>query len=343
MRRRFILAAAAVLVGFSTCGAEERLNESEQATSKPKSLAARSLPAKLGWAKYDIVMGRLTLVQTRHNQCKSHAVRDQDAGLSQSYRVGSSEGKLSSTYTDESATSRLHLEFYPCGRVQIAFESDEASVLFEQSSRGNVSLEVSAAKDSGKESISLRAPTCWHLFLAHNECCRQHLFPLLRSLRPDWRLEEQCRKIEESLFITAEREEPLQHARMQFLVDQFRNLSYSHRQAAHDELRAMGQPVLTFLDTLDPSSLDGEQRHRIAVLREELTPTTGDTTRRVSLQLANDRAMWLALLQHPSAVERYLAVQRLEQLCNQTIAYDPQADADTRAAQAAKLTQRLLR
>ena len=65
-------------------------------------------------------------------------------------------------------------------------------MLFLQPSDGDVVLTVHAEGQAPEE---YRAPSLWHLLLAHPEICQAHLNDALQMLRPNWQVDNEVAEI----------------------------------------------------------------------------------------------------------------------------------------------------
>ena len=97
-------------------------------------------------------------------------------------------------------------------------------------------------------------------------------------------------------------------------------------------LRDVGPAVLGYLNRLNMSQLDAEQKSRLRRIIRYLSTQTGeDTPEHVASMLIEDPLVWLALLSRPEESTRQAAVQQLTVLLNVPIAVDPKAEPDSQA------------
>ena len=216
-------------------------------------------------------------------------------------------------------------------------ESGVPTVRLRQPRRGDLVLTV----EDGDLTREVAAASLWHLMLAEPELCSGYLVPILQSLRSDWLLDAQAQRIEAALLADALRGHLPDTAKMRQLVQQLKHAEFSRRQAAHRELRQMGQAVVVYLDRLDERSLDVEQRTRIRQIRGALQINTGDTPARVAVRLADDRGVWLALLKREDVAKRQLAAQHLGAIIGTPLAFAPEASAAVRRGQLHRLRAEL--
>jgi hypothetical protein len=212
-------------------------------------------------------------------------------------------------------------------------ESEIPTVSFRQPQVGDVLLTV----EDGDLVRDVACASIWHLLLTEPDLCGTYLVPILHSLRPDWVLDEKAQRAETALLADARRGHLPDTAKMERLVRQLQHAEFSRRQAADRELRQMGHAAAGFLGRLDESALDVEQRTRIRRICESLHGNTGDTPARVALWLAEDRVIWLALLQREDIATRQLAARHLGVLIGRPLAFAPDASAPERRGQLHRL------
>jgi hypothetical protein len=296
------------------------------------------LLAHTSWARLEIVFGRLRLTHIRLGQESKLVASVPELGVEETLSFSAS--------TADSA--RLHYE-YRDARQQwtVAIEqaapvaidrlpsagSDIVPVRFRQPAEGNLMLVVEDASQP-KEVV---AESVWHLMLAEPELCRQHLLPILQALRTDWRLDEQAERLEAALLAAARQQRLPDTQRMRALVDQLADREFTRRQAADQQLRALGQSAAGFIQRLDEKSLDVEQRTRIREIRRALELHEGDTALRAAAWLIDDRAVWLTLLDRDDESQRLLAARHLQALLGQPLAFDPLASPAERRGQLRRL------
>jgi hypothetical protein len=128
---------------------------------------------------------------------------------------------------------------------------------------------------------------------------------------------------------------------MAVLVQQLRDPSFSRRRDADHQLRAMGQNAVSFLNRLDERTLDAEQRTRIRQIKQSLHVHDGDTPARVAAWLADDPAVWLALLERENEATRTVAAKQLEAILGHTLAFNPAAGESERRQEVRRLRAEL--
>jgi hypothetical protein len=183
----------------------------------------------------------------------------------------------------------------------------------------------------------------WHLILAQPRVCDQYLIPALRLLRTDWQIGEAAAATRALLLTDPGIGQATSGREVDLLVEQLAHGEFRVRQRADRELRSRGRFVLGFLDQLDLSPLDREQRLRISTIRDAITSDWEDTPSRVAAWMSNDRAAWMALLEDEDPRHRRTARAQLSRLCEHPVAFDPDAAPELRAEQIAGLRAALLR
>lgn len=320
---RMILLALVLPVSATTCGQEPR----------PGHLISRT-----PWTRLEIVLGRLRLTHCRIGQESTVSANLPEKGITESLAFSAKtadSSRLRYQYAD--GEQMLRVDFEQAASVALdrvpASESKLATVRFRQPLRGPITFVV----EEGQRTREFAADGLWQLMLAEPEVCRQHLTPILQSLRPEWMLESQSQQIEQALLATARQNRTSDAVRMTALVQQLRDPAFSRRQDADRQLREMGQNAVSFLNRLDDRTLDAEQRTRIRQIKQSLHVHEGDTPSRVAAWLADDKAVWLALLERENEATRATAGKRLGALLGQALAFDPAAGESERQQQVRRL------
>ena len=300
--------------------------------------AGGSLLTRSSWCQFEVVRGRFTAMNPRQAKTQVITSENPEEGEQQQLTVQVEDGLPCLRYRWLTPEQRLTAEFVRGDDLTIrreAVSGEGAAILFRQPAEGPLTLVV--------DRTTYRAPTLWHLLLDHPEACEAHLLPAINVLRPYWQVMRRAEQVRESLFEWAQSPALPQHAELADLVDQLGDASFARRQAAARELHAIGQPVLSYLDELDASRLDAEQRVRIEHLREMLELHTADTPQRVGAWLVNSKAMWLILMEDDEPARRQLATTQFAKLVDGPIAFDPHASPSERQNALARLRSSTLR
>lgn len=328
-----LLAAGLFLSSLSPAACEEI----------PGSLATReagSLAARLNWVQYEIVRGRVTALHSRLAASKSQTCGSDSQGPRESYSLTVGDSAPSVSYELQDADQHLTVELNcgNCLRVHRRPLRDgrQAAVRFVQPPRGPVALEIEGGQFAAQR--RLVADDLWQLLLLYPAECREHLIPVLEVLRPDWRLAEQGRSIERRLFQLAQSNQLPDRSGWSGWVAELSSPDARLRRAADHRLRAVGQAILPYLESLDPAQLDAEQRLRVRQICDELTMRSGDDAQRVAVWLSVQPSVWVGLLAHHDEPVRHLAARQLSTLSGRVIPFDAGAEPEQRQRQIRQLS-----
>jgi hypothetical protein len=331
MRRNEALTIAVVLLLASV--------RSTTATepSEPGRLAANS-----DWVQIDIISGRITAHNARYKQRKLSATSDSPNGTREVFSVSFESQRPEVHYERVAAQESLSVVIVNGDQMEMRHESrtgDELQLLHFVQAAPGLTLRIA---NGGKESV-YEAPGFWHLALWEPEIFENRLVPLLETLRTNWRLMETVENLEKSLLELASEGYAPPRRHLDQLVRQLGSDCFRDRQAADRELRRQGQSLFSYLEQLDVSSLNTEQRHRLKVIAESLAVFSGDTPKRTALQLAGDPRAYLMLLERDNVLIRELAAAQIERIQETPIRFDPSAGAQERSEQASRLRHLYLR
>jgi hypothetical protein len=333
-KRLLVLALAGVLSAATVAWAQ-RPNPGAAPGNQPTLLSS------LHWVQFSIVAGRIHGIPSQFGSTVSTRNDNVLSGRSERIAVNVTTGVPSVHYELATKQEQVVVDVTDGDQVRIRRvpigQSSLPVVEFLQESSGPLVLAVG----DGDGRREYRADGLWQLMLAQPETCREHLTPLLVLMRPDWRLSETAREVEETLFRWAQTRKLPDVRRWTALVAQLGADSFSERQLAERSLRRAGQTVLPYLQSLDESRLSAEQRYRLRRLRDELSGGADDQAERIATWLVGDPQVWVSLLGRPEEAQRRIAAEHLPLLLGAPIEFDPAADAATREAQRAKLAGRL--
>jgi hypothetical protein len=305
----------------------------EPTASRPAS----SLPAKLSWVKFSIVLGRLHALNAHYGQSLSKTEEDPEAGWRETFSINVSEGRPTVRYESRDPAQVFLASFAAAGDVSIerrpVGEAAFPPVMLTQLVDGPITLAVGA----GDAEFRYEGETIWHLFLDQPEVCELHLVPALRLLRPDWPIVKTAQELENQLLDRAGATAVDQRRHWRTLVDELGNAKFTERRSAQRELMRVGQPVAVFLRQLDKDALDAEQRRRVRELTRALATQAADTPTRVAAWMVDDRDAWMILLNRNDARVRSIASRHLSRVLGEPIDFDPEATPETRREQIARL------
>jgi hypothetical protein len=258
----------------------------EVASSCSAEQSATSLLANSRWVRFEIVLGRIVAIPLcggRHRTARS----DPDSEPAETLNYNGDRDAPCFVYELRDAQQTLTVRCVGQAELHILRESESGErLLFMQSPRGAVSLSL-GPEDNAQV---LTAQSVWHLFLKEREACEQHVLPLLVILRPDWSLQKTGDDIEAHLCRRAAAALP--RKRMAHLIAQLASPRFPQRQAADREIRSLGIGALPYLERVDRTRLNSEQRVRILRICDDLRTNTPDSPERVAAWLANDVRVW---------------------------------------------------
>ena len=303
-----------------------------------KAASAPSLLARTNWVRLELVGGRVAVLTHRCGQTRSASSGEPEAARQQ-LSVQLRENMLVMRYEHEDQFGRRQLMVDEDGTLRITalqYEADPREVTLHQPLEGKLTVSIESSGSLSQTS----AASLWHLMLAEQELCDEHVTPLLESLRPDWRIAEQGQAIRESLLRSAGTDVLLERAQWRKWVADLSHVNFQKRQAADRALRAVGQPVMAWLSRLDAEELDAEQRQRVRRICADLADPSADSPERVVSWLVDDKAVWLSLIATGDLDDRIAASEHLSKLCRRTIPFDPHASQDQRLTQMRALMAR---
>jgi hypothetical protein len=174
----------------------------------------------------------------------------------------------------------------------------------------------------------VRAPTIWHLLIIYAEDCHEQVLPMLEYVRPHVGFTVQV--AEDELVKMSAVSRKSDRKQWDAWVKQLGDPVFMRRDRAERNLREVGLALLGYLNRLDMSRLDVEQKSRLRRIMHDLSTQTGeDTPEHVASMLIEDPLVWLALLSRSEQATREAAVQQLTVLLSSPIAIDPKAEPDT--------------
>jgi hypothetical protein len=198
--------------------------------------------------------------------------------------------------------------------------------------------------EQGDQKQQWQAQGLWRLYLSAPGVVREQLIPLLEQLHPSWQLAARAAEIEAALFRTERlhARQPSDRRRWADLVGQLASERFADRETAERELRASGQAVVPYLQSLPSDQLDAEQTTRIRAIVASLSVEYEDRVDRVVAWLAGDETVWLSLLDRDDPQQRRTAAAQLSALLGRDIDFDPEASAESRREQVKRLRRRIL-
>lgn len=301
-----------------------------------------SLVAQKNWVRFDLVLGRITATQIRGGQANSA----QNSGTTEACRellsVTGNGNAPSIRYELTDSSQCLIVEIIRRNEVLILREPQPgaatARLEFVQPREGHIKVLVG---DPQQPLATVSAESIWHLLLSEPELCRQELLPILKLLRPQWKLVESANQIEADLFRAATDDDGVSLAHVRDLVKALDSPRFADRQLADQQLRALGVVVLTHFQQLDRLTLTREQRQRIDHIEKNMAVLKADTPERVVAWMLNDQSVWLSLLSRRDVAKRQIAAARLSETHPAALAFDPLAEEAHRRKQIEALRPRI--
>jgi hypothetical protein len=306
---------------------------------------ADTLLSELDWVRFDLVMGRMLATGHRTKQDRQRAVRQGPDGAAETLTVTLDRGLVSLHYDYRTESRQLSLRVVRRDQLELeaAYGSADAGiirVLYVQIPGQDVTLSI---EEPGRPPQAYAGRSLWHLWLAQPTTCQMHLGPLMSLFQCDARIDAEAREIRARLLDCSPHELSTSRAEVERLVTELRAPDFGVRQGAARELRARGPTVLGFLQELDLTTLDAEQRFRVRSIQREIIAEGEDTPARMVSWLMSDKAAWLALLHDDAPERRQHALRQLARLCDQGLDLDPHTGDLRDAAQVAELQTQLLR
>jgi hypothetical protein len=214
---------------------------------------------------------------------------------------------------------------------------DHPTVVFVQPSEGPLTLTVSI----NDRTATYDGPSLWHLLLLEPDACREHLIPLLETMRPNWQIGPQAEWIESALCHDNSSQVAVNRPAWQQSLAAMASDRYLDRERAEQQLRGAGPVVIPFLRAQERSRLDAEQLFRIRrIMRSLASDGDEDTPDRVMPWLTGDPRIWYGLLQRDSAKVRRTAANRIARLLDAAIQFNPDGTPEERKRQLAQMRER---
>jgi hypothetical protein len=224
-------------------------------------------------------------------------------------------------------------------RLPKADRSEPVAVEFQQAPGEPLCLTVGPKEHQR----TYRGPTLWHLFLLEPAVSSERLAPLLAVILRETDFARTAQEIEATLVRTAATGTPPDQKRWAVWLEQLADPRFAVREAADRKFREEGRIVVTYLQQLDASRLDAEQRYRVRRILQSLSESGGDESpAQIAHWLAGDPAVWLALLSRDDASTRRLVAKRLATMLGGPIDFNPAADRPARQKQIEALRARIL-
>jgi len=290
------------------------------------------------WLHAGLVQGRIRVATTRFGAF--NVSRPTGAG-SEKLQVQATGGKVTLKYEMTREDYKLLVEIDGAESLRIDLQvpgEREKSVTLVQPVDGPITLSI----DEGGKVSTYKGDSLWFLMLVQPRVAGRWVVPLVRAINEQWDLEQIAGRIEQSLVQIAAEQSPPDLQQWSMLVAQLGDPSFSVRQRADWHLRRLGPLVRPYLEHLDWSRLDAEQRFRLRRILVAIGQNADDEQpEQVARSLAGDPATWLALLERSEQPVREQAARWLAALLGGPIQFDPAASAEVRQEQIEQLRTRV--
>jgi len=324
---------AAVLIGFASVAAAQPPEEVPR--------LRQFTQGNPGFLRFRIVEGRITL--TCRNIGNVPRQSSSGNGRKETITLGYENGRAILNYERTTPNEQLIINVpRSANKVTISRlprgKSSFTAVEFQQSPNEKTTLTLG----TGDRRRVFHAADFWQLAIVQPKECREHLFPVLDLLRPDWKIAAMVARVEASLLARAREDATADRTRWAALVEQLGDDQFTKREAADRALRAGAASALNYLRQLDFDRLDAEQQFRVRRIIARLAgKSEDDSADEVATSLARNSAVWLALLGRPEAATRQTAARQLTALFGEPIDVDPAAEPDTQKAKRERLRTRI--
>ena len=277
------------------------------------------LAATVAAIEHHVVGGRIVIDRPRRFRGRLHE-RKGPAGRGETYRLADAATCPAERYTRvRPGRDVLTIEITDRERLTLVREPHGTSLVPTLTLTQVPGEPLRLEYDSPAMTRTIVAADLWRLYLAEPAACEEDLFPLLETLRPDWRLAVTGRAVLDDLLArpatplapaglppaTAERVEEL-------LAGIDAPTAVARRRAGRELADLLAAGTVTIESLTARAGLSGQQRATLAGLRSVVRQTAPDRPMSVAARLAADPIVWLTLLSHPQAHVRQRVAARLE-------------------------------
>ena len=302
-----------------------------------QEIHSSDLIQRLNWIRFELVQGRIITRDARQGQSRSATVTNEKKKIREEVTLKIVGGTPLFQYQYQDPNQTVQIELINNHRLVMkrnpTATGDWPTVEVHQPEQGLLRMIVT----QGPSSQTYTAKHLWQMMLSHPGPCRKHLYPLLELLRSDWQLELWSEQVETNLVRMASYHAHPEYDHLQRLIEQLADPAFRTRQSADRQLRAMGQPVISYLKQLNTKNMTTEQRLRIRRICQSLTTRTGDTPEAVTAWLLSSPRIWFILMNRPQNDVREIAHQQLSRLVQKRLAFDPTASLQQRQLQLGRI------
>jgi hypothetical protein len=274
----------------------------------PSPTLLRQNPA----ANFHLVLGRLQLDPVRYRKgsfslTHAESPSNADAGstppsITESMTVNGVRGKPSMQYVMTRPQARVTIDADSQGNWRIQTErrlsAHQRKLLIEQVIGKPLRMRCTMVSTNGSpdDTYTVQGTTLLHLREADRATFIEDLEPILDELLCPYRIQDlsdqaHAFSLRQSTD-DSDTETLVDDATLQTWIHELRSPSRLRRTDAERKLLSVGIALLPRLASIDPSSLDSEQRYRLNQIRTRLTPLAEDDAARLATLIRDDREYW---------------------------------------------------
>ncbi|MBC8354270.1 MAG: hypothetical protein H8E66_19935 [Planctomycetes bacterium] len=302
-----------------------------------------SLLARSGWARFQLVLGRIEVANIHSSQTRTATSGGEGANLFEKLSISGDTDVPSVRYERLTPSDIITITVINGTRVEISRAATSLGqvvpVIFRQQPGADIILRVGAAPNIH----TYRASTVWHLLLRSPEACAVHLLPLLKVMQPSWHFDEMLARGTDELIRGAMSSNFDSRHTARRLIAKLDSPAFTTRQLAQQQLSRLGVGILPYLNQLSDSELTREQQRRLEQVRADLRGGAADSPERIALWLAEDEQIWVAMLAHDELPIREFAASHLTKRLAKPIDFDPEGMPLERTQQVARIRSRFQR
>ncbi len=302
-----------------------------------------SLLARSGWARFQVVLGRIEVANIHSSQTRTATSGGEGDDQFEKLTISGDTDIPSVRYERVTTSGMVAITVIDGDRVEIDQTPTRSRqvepVNFRQQRGADVILRVGSDADIQ----TYRAPTLWHLLISEPEVCESHLLPLLNTMQPSWRFDQMLALATDELIREADASEFDKRHAARRLIAKLKSTDFATREQAQGQLRQLGVGILPYLNHISNAELTREQQRRVELVRVDLRGNEADSPERLALWLVEDEWIWLAMLGHDELPIRTFAANHLAKRFAKPIDFDPAGPRPERAQQIARIRTRIER
>ena len=305
--------------------------------------ASCSLLEETRIGRIEIIGGRFTATRFpftyRMQQVSpSKKRKDKQAKTQQTMTITVRSGNVTARYSSKRNKRQSTFQLTPGGQARFKETTANKADGFESFEYRQNSKRVLVNIRFADRDVRVSASNLWELLITHRKLADDVLTPAFNRLNRHWRIAHRLHEVETRLFDIAQSDwQPLERRKLRNLINDLSDKKFNIRQRAHRKLNEYGQRIVPFIMTIDPESLDREQRMRVAHLQHELVGKRADLADRVAVWTSGSRAVWISLLNRPKPAQRALAQVHLRKILGHDFPFDPAGERQVRLTQIEQL------